>query len=127
MQRLDMIAPGTEPGVRRAVAGILEHMDRTAETGGGAGIGVTGSQVLGLKDQAVALLRETPGLQLPNDLLLYAKTMSYVFALGAEIAPEVDLMKVCLPHLLGFLAEREDVRPGLSPALAPPGGDPGAG
>lgn len=102
MQRMGMVTPGAEEGVREKVAAMFERM------GGAGGIGVAGSQVLGLKDEAVALLRETRGLQLPNDLLLYAKTMSYVFTLGAELAPEVDLLKVCLPQLLQFLAERDD-------------------
>jgi predicted unusual protein kinase regulating ubiquinone biosynthesis (AarF/ABC1/UbiB family) len=66
-----------------------------------------GSQVLSLKDEAKQLLQETPGLQLPNDLLLYAKTLTYVFALGEEIAPDVDLMKISVPYLLQFLAVRD--------------------
>lgn len=102
MQRLDMLAPGAEPLVRERVAAMFARLGR------GAGIGVSGAGVLGLKDEAVALLRETDGLQLPNDLLLYAKTMSYVFTLGAELDPDVDLLKVCLPHLLRFLSERDD-------------------
>ncbi len=101
MDRLGMIVPGAEPGVRTAVERMLGGI------GTGGALGVAGSQVLSFKDQAVALLRETAGLQLPNDLLLYAKTMSYVFGLGAELAPEVDLMQLSLPHLLRFLGERE--------------------
>ena len=50
--------------------------------------------------KAKELLQQTEGLQLPNDLLLYAKTLSYVFALGEQIAPEQDLMKLLLPYLL---------------------------
>ena len=66
-----------------------------------------GDQVLGLKDEAKRLLQETPGLQLPNDLLLYAKTLTYLFSLGEEIDPEVDLMKIALPYLLQFLAAQD--------------------
>ena len=65
-----------------------------------------GSQVLDLKDEAKRLLQETPGLQLPGDLLLYAKTLSYLFALGDELDPEVDLMKLAVPYLMKFLAAR---------------------
>jgi predicted unusual protein kinase regulating ubiquinone biosynthesis (AarF/ABC1/UbiB family) len=101
MQRLGMIAPGAEDRVRAAVEAMLGRI------GAGGGLGAGPSQVLALKDEAVALLRETEGLQLPNDLLLYAKTMSYVFGLGARLAPEVDLMQASLPHLLQFLAGRE--------------------
>ena len=62
---------------------------------------------MALKDRAKALLQDTEGLQLPNDLLLYAKTLSYVFALGEQLAPQVDLMKLVLPYLLRYLAEKE--------------------
>ena len=44
-----------------------------------------------IKDEAVALLRRTPGLRLPTDLLLYAKTLSYVFSLGAELDDPIPL------------------------------------
>jgi hypothetical protein len=33
--------------------------------------------------------------------------MTYVFALGAELDPQVDMMKLTLPYLLQFLAQRE--------------------
>ncbi len=105
MNALDMIAPGAEDGVRRAVSNML---DRIAGQGGtDALMSAQGSQVLSLKDEAKQLLQETPGLQLPNDLLLYAKTLAYVFALGEEIAPDVDLMKISVPYLLQFLAVRD--------------------
>ena len=73
----------------------------------GGALAVNGAEVLSLKDEAVALLRETPGLRLPIDLLLYAKTLSYVFSLGAELDPDVDMMKLCLPELLRFLASEQ--------------------
>jgi predicted unusual protein kinase regulating ubiquinone biosynthesis (AarF/ABC1/UbiB family) len=98
MQRMGMIAPGAEPGVRRAVGHMFGRL-----SGEGGPLGLAGSSVLGLKDEAVALLRETGGLQLPHDLLLFAKTLSYVFALGRELDAEVDLMQVSLPYLLRFL------------------------
>lgn len=102
MQRLGTIAPGFEPGVRAAVEAMFARM-----RGGGGPLGFAGSDVLSLKDEAKALLQDTPGLVLPNDLLLYAKTMSYLFALGDALAPEVDLLAISLPHLLRFLAERD--------------------
>ncbi|HEX5067187.1 MAG TPA: AarF/UbiB family protein [Myxococcota bacterium] len=100
MGRMGMIAAGTEPAVSGAVAAMFE---RVANQGGALGMG--GAAVLPLKDEAKALLQETPGLQLPNDLLLYAKTLSYVFALGADLAPEVDALKLSLPYALQFLAQ----------------------
>jgi ubiquinone biosynthesis protein len=102
MDRMGMIAPGARDGVRGAVADMFE---RIAEAGGALGAG--GGRILALKDEAKGLLQQTEGIQLPIDLLLYAKTVSYVFALGAEIAPEVDLMEICLPYLLQFLAQRD--------------------
>ena len=99
-----MFTAGARPGVEQAVQSM---MARIAQQGGSKGLlGVAGGQVLGLKDEAKALLQATPGLQLPNDLLLYAKTLSYLFALGDELAPEVDLLKLSTPYLLRFLAER---------------------
>ena len=105
MKALDMIAAGAEEGVRSAVSGMLE---RIAGQGGANALMIApGDQVLGLKDEAKRLLQETPGLQLPNDLLLYAKTLTYLFALGEEIDPEVDLMKISVPYLLQFLAAQD--------------------
>ena len=57
--------------------------------------------------EAALLLERTPGIQLPNELLLYARTLSYLFGLAARIDPEVDMMKLSLPYLLRFLAERD--------------------
>jgi predicted unusual protein kinase regulating ubiquinone biosynthesis (AarF/ABC1/UbiB family) len=102
MQRMGMIAPGAEPGVRAAVAAMFE---RVASQGGALGMG--GAAVLPLKDEAKALLHRTEGLQLPNDLLLYARTLSYLFALGAELAPDVDMLKLCLPYALQFAAQKD--------------------
>jgi len=52
-------------------------------------------------------LQQTAGIQLPMDLLFYAKTVSYLFALGEELAPEVDVVKLSLPYLLQFLAQKD--------------------
>jgi ubiquinone biosynthesis protein len=104
MQDMGMIAQGAESDVRDAVHKMFA---RIAGGAGSAGVlGASSGQILGLKDEAKTLLQETPGLQLPNDLLLYAKTLSYLFALGENLAPEVDLMKISTPYLLRFLAER---------------------
>lgn len=117
MGRMRMIAPGAELAVRAAVEQMFERI------GGGGPLAVAGSRVLGLKDEAVALLQRTDGLQLPNDLLLYAKTMSYVFALGERIAPEADLMKLVLPYLLKYLAGHGDA----ATRRGDPAGAPAAG
>jgi len=102
MERMGMIAPDSRPGVSAAVSGMFE---RIADAGGA--LGTSGDRMLALKTEAKQLLQQTPGLQLPADLLLYAKTVSYVFALGAAIAPDVDVMKLSLPYLLQFLAKAD--------------------
>jgi ubiquinone biosynthesis protein len=103
MQRLRMIAPGAEPRVRAAVASMFARL-----SGAAAGpLGLGSERILALKDEAKQLLYDTPGLALPSDLLLYAKTLSYLFALGRELAPEVDLMRLSVPYLLRFLAQRD--------------------
>ena len=75
--------------------------------GKGGALALSGGQVLGIKDEAKRLLSETPGLQLPNDLLLYAKTLSYLFALCERLEPDADVMKLSVPYLLKFLAHRD--------------------
>jgi len=98
LDQLGAIAPGAHENVRSAIASMQKEL-----TSRGGALGLQGNQVLQLKDIAKSLLQKTDGLQLPVDLLLYAKTLSYVFALGAELDPEVDLMKLSLPYLLEFL------------------------
>ena len=88
----------------------------------GGALALESSAVLPLKDAAVELLRRTPGLQLPNDLLLYAKTLSYVFALGVTLAPEIDLVKTSLPYLLQFLGGRDEPSRATGRDAAPAGG-----
>jgi predicted unusual protein kinase regulating ubiquinone biosynthesis (AarF/ABC1/UbiB family) len=106
MERMGMVAPGREA----AVAGSVRRMfERLSGVGGPASLGA--GQVLDLKDEAKALLQETPGVQLPNDLLLYARTMTYVFGLAQELDPDADVMKLCLPPLLRFLAQRPEAPP----------------
>ena len=105
MHRLEMIRPGAEPGVRAALGKIFGQLEAEA---GGSALGLSGDRVLGLKDRAKELLFETPGLTLPVELLLYARTLSYLFALANEVAPEIDVMKLTVPYLLRFLAGRDD-------------------
>jgi predicted unusual protein kinase regulating ubiquinone biosynthesis (AarF/ABC1/UbiB family) len=114
MERMQMIAPDAHAGVDQAVASMFARIG--AETSSPLALG--GNTVLALKDDAKRLLEETPGLQLPTDLLLYAKTLSYLFGLGTLLAPEVDLMRLSVPYLLRFLAEKE------VPATEPSGQKP---
>ncbi len=103
MDRMGMIAPGAHAGVRASVQAMFERVQRE----GGSPLALSGEKVLSLKDEAKRLLEQTPGLQLPNDLLLYARTLSYLFALGASLDPAVDLVKISVPYLLQFLARTE--------------------
>jgi predicted unusual protein kinase regulating ubiquinone biosynthesis (AarF/ABC1/UbiB family) len=102
MESLRMIAPGARREVERRVGAMFERV-----AGRGGALALSGGQVLDIKDEAKRLLVETPGLQLPNDLLLYAKTLSYLFALCERLAPDADVMKLSVPYLLRFLAGRE--------------------
>jgi ubiquinone biosynthesis protein len=101
METMGMLAPGARPEVERRVQAMFERI-----TGEGGALALTGGQVLGIKDEAKRLLAETPGLQLPNDLLLYAKTLSYLFALCERLEPDADVMQISVPYLLKFLAGR---------------------
>ena len=116
MERLGLVAPDAREPVQAAVAAMFQRI-RGEER---ELLGLGPARILALKDEAKRLLFETPGLRLPPELLLYAKTWSYLFAMGQELAPEVDLMKLCVPYLLRFLAERE-----AAPAAA--GAGPGGG
>jgi predicted unusual protein kinase regulating ubiquinone biosynthesis (AarF/ABC1/UbiB family) len=102
MERVGMIANGAREGVRRAVEEMFARIRSE-----GAPLGLGGGQVLALKDEAKRLLAETPGLQLPNELLLWAKTLSYLFALGDHLDPGADLVRTTVPYLLRWLAERD--------------------
>jgi predicted unusual protein kinase regulating ubiquinone biosynthesis (AarF/ABC1/UbiB family) len=103
MVRIGAVAPGAEPRVREAVGSVFARL--AGETA--SPLALSGSGVLALKDEAKRLLYETPGLALPNDLLLYAKTLSYLFALARELEPDVDPMPLTVPWLLRFLAVRD--------------------
>jgi ubiquinone biosynthesis protein len=118
MQRLGCIAPGAEPGVREAVASMFARL--RGEAAGPLGLGA--DRILALKDEAKRLLYETPGLELPADLLLYAKTLSYLFGLARELAPEVDPMRLTVPHLLRFLAQRDPAPARTASAAGGPAG-----
>ena len=117
MERMGMVEPRARDTVCDAVAQMIDELARH-----GGALALESSAVLPLKDAAVELLRRTPGLQLPNDLLLYAKTLSYVFALGVTLAPEVDLVKTSLPYLLQFLGGRDEPSRATGRDAAPAGG-----
>jgi ubiquinone biosynthesis protein len=102
MYRMGMITDVAKPGVRSSVQAMFDRIAAASIASG-----ESGARILGLKDEAKALLQQTAGIQLPMDLHFYAKTVSYLFALGEELAPDIDVMKLSLPYLLEFLAQRE--------------------
>jgi predicted unusual protein kinase regulating ubiquinone biosynthesis (AarF/ABC1/UbiB family) len=122
MARIGAITPGAEGRVQEAVGAMFTRLAGE----GAAPLALSGARVLSLKDEAKRLLYETPGLSLPNDLLLYAKTLAYLFALAQELAPEVDPMPLTVPFLLRFLAVR-DPAPASSAATSPREGPAGSG
>ena len=101
MDAMGMVAPGRRDSVRSAVDAMFARI-----AGEGAPLALGPGQVLTLKDEAKELLASTPGIQLPNDLLLWAKTLSYLMALGQDMAPEVDVVRLAVPYLLRFLADK---------------------
>jgi ubiquinone biosynthesis protein len=107
METMQMIAPGARAEVERRVEAMFERI-----AGGGGALALSGGRVLDIKDEAKRLLVETPGLQLPNDLLLYARTLSYLFAVCGRLAPDVDVMKISVPYLLRFLSRRDEPEQG---------------
>jgi len=48
-------------------------------------------------------VRESRAFRIPRDLLLWARTLAYVYNLGERIAPGADPMRLFLPHLLRFI------------------------
>ncbi len=114
MEEMGMLAPGSRAEVEVRVVAMFERIaDR------GSALSLSGGEVLCLKYESKQLLSLTPGIQLPNYLLLYAKTLSYLFTLCERLEPEVDVMRISVPYLLKFLAARDVT----SPTAATPAGE----
>lgn len=114
MDEMGILAPGARTEVEPRVVSMFERIAQR-----GSALSLSGDAVLSIKDEAKQLLAETPGLQLPNDLLLYAKTLSYLFTLCGRLEPELDVMRISVPYLLKFLAARDVT----SPTTATPAGE----
>jgi predicted unusual protein kinase regulating ubiquinone biosynthesis (AarF/ABC1/UbiB family) len=125
MDTLGMVGPGAGPGVRVAVERMLARIG--GASGASGALSLPGTAVLSLKEEAATLLRDTPGLQLPHDLLLVARTLAGVFALVDELSPGLDPMPIALPFLLRFLAERDAGAGGARDASGAPAAIPGGG
>jgi ubiquinone biosynthesis protein len=96
--RLEALVPGREAQAEQALRRALE--------GGAAGaLGAGPASIESLKQLGKQLLQESEAFVVPADLVLYARTLAYVYTLADAVAPGVDPMPLLLPHVLRFLAE----------------------
>lgn len=95
--RIGALVPGREA---EAEAAIRQALD----AGAAEALSATPSTIEALKELGKQLLRESRAFRVPTELLLYARTLAYVFALSERIAPGHSPMPQLLPRLLGFLA-----------------------
>ncbi len=96
LERLGAVAPGREAEARAALQAALD-----AGAAGALGANVAGIQ--SLKQLAKRLVRESAAFRIPRELLLWARTLAYVYNLAERIAPGADPMRLFLPHLLRFV------------------------
>ena len=94
--RLGAVLPGREPQARAALEAAL-----AAGAAGALGANVAGIQAL--KELGKRLVRESGAFRIPRELLLWARTLAYVYNLSERIAPGADPMRLFLPHLLRFV------------------------
>ena len=88
--------PGREAQARAALEAAL-----AAGAAGALGANTAGIQAL--KELGKRLVRESGAFRIPRELLLWARTLAYVYNLAERIAPDVDPMRLFLPHLLRFV------------------------
>lgn len=94
--RLSAIVPGREAQARAALVGALD-----AGAAGALGADVAGIQ--SLKALGKDLVRRSGAFRVPRELLLWARTLAYVYNLAERVAPGADPMRALLPHLLRFV------------------------
>jgi len=97
LQRLGAVVPGREAEAEQALR-------RALEAGAADALGAGAATIESLKQLGKQLLQESEAFLVPADLLLYARTLAYVYALADAVAPGIDPMPRLLPHLLRFLA-----------------------
>jgi ubiquinone biosynthesis protein len=96
LSRLQAVIPGRE---REARAALESALAAGASNALGAGV----AAIQSLKQLGKQLVRESRAFRIPRDLLLWARTLAYVYNLGERIAPGADPMRLFLPHLLRFI------------------------
>jgi predicted unusual protein kinase regulating ubiquinone biosynthesis (AarF/ABC1/UbiB family) len=104
LERIGALVPGREA---EAEAAITQALD----AGAAEALSATPSTIAALKEVGKRLVRESRAFRVPTELLLYARTLAYVFALSERIAPGHSPMPQLLPRLLGFLASGDQGPP----------------
>lgn len=101
LDRLGAVVPGRE---REARAALEAALGAGAASALGAGVGA----IQALKQLGKQLVRESRAFRIPRDLLLWARTLAYVYNLAERIAPGADPMRLFLPHLMRFVTTPAD-------------------
>ena len=94
--RLGAVVPGREREARAALETALE-------AGASGALGANVAAIQALKQLGKRLVRESGAFRIPRELLLWARTLAYVYNLAERVAPGVDPMRLFLPHLLRFV------------------------
>jgi len=93
---LGAVLPGREVEARAALESALA-------AGAAGALGADVAAIQSLKQLGKRLVRESGAFRIPRDLLLWARTLAYVYNLAERIAPGSDPMRLFLPHLLKFV------------------------
>jgi len=96
LSRLHAVVPGREREARAALESALA-------AGAASALGAGVAAIQSLKQLGKQLVRESRAFRVPRDLLLWARTLAYVYNLAERIAPGADPMRLFLPHLLRFV------------------------
>jgi predicted unusual protein kinase regulating ubiquinone biosynthesis (AarF/ABC1/UbiB family) len=56
-----------------------------------------------MRDWVMDLLSKIEGVQIPNDLVLYGRTISLLHGLATRLDPNINVFRVAAPYLIQFL------------------------
>jgi ubiquinone biosynthesis protein len=96
--RLGALLPGREAEARAALESALH-------AGASQALGANVAGIQSLKELGKRLVRDSRAFRIPRELLLWARTLAYVYNLTERIAPGTDPMPLFLPHLLKFITK----------------------
>jgi ubiquinone biosynthesis protein len=99
--RLGAIQPGRESQARAALEAALA-------AGASSALGAGVAAIQSLKELGKRLVRDSGAFKIPRELLLWARTLAYVYNLSERIAPGTDPMPLFMPHLLRFMTKRPE-------------------